>query len=412
MDLTTETIEMYHDSLNPALAKLFKFMGLDSVEVEAEGMIIKDNQGREYLDCVGGYGSLNFGHRPPEIVAAVKEQLGRMPLASKLLFNRHLAEFTTELKELTPGELQYSFICNSGTEAVEGALKLARLYTGKKEIISTINSFHGKSMGALSATGREQYSKPFAPLVAGFKHIPFGDVDALTVAISEETAAVILEPIQGEGGIVIPPADYLAEVRGICNQQGVLMIVDEIQTGLGRVGSNFAVEAAGVVPDIMTLAKSLGGGVMPVGALIAKPEVWEPFIESPLLHTSTFGGNPLAAVAGKKALEILERDNLALQAKRIGTKLLAELEKLSLKYSDLITEVRGKGLLIGIELVDEGVGGMLISELIDRGLLAVYTLNQPQVIRIEPPLIMSEEEMDRVIGILETALEAVLELKS
>ena len=411
MSLTTETIQMYQDSLNPALAKLFKFMGLDSVEVEAEGMIIKDNQGREYLDCVGGYGSLNFGHRPPEIVAAVKKQLGRMPLASKLLFNRQLAEFTTELRKLSPGELQYSFICNSGTEAVEGALKLARLYTGKKEIISTVNSFHGKSMGALSATGREQYSEPFSPLVAGFKHVTFGDRDALAAAISEETAAVILEPIQGEGGIIIPPADYLAEVREICDQHQVLMIVDEIQTGLGRVGSNFAVEAAGVVPDIMTLAKSLGGGVMPVGALIAKPEVWEPFIESPLLHTSTFGGNPLAAVAGKKALEILERDNLAGQVERIGAKLLAELEKLSVEYSGIINEVRGQGLLIGIELVDEGVGGMLISELIKRRLLAVYTLNQPQVIRIEPPLIMTEEELYRVIDILEAALEAVLELK-
>ncbi|KXS36946.1 MAG: putrescine aminotransferase [Candidatus Frackibacter sp. T328-2] len=412
MNQAEETIKLYEESINPALARLFRFMGLDSIEVRAEGMRIKDVKGREYIDCLGGYGSLNFGHSPREIVDAVKDQLDRMSLSSKILFNHQLADFASELTEVTPGDLQYSFVCNSGTEAVEGALKLARLYTGENEIISTVNSFHGKSMGALSATGREQYKEPFGPLIPEFKHIPFGDLKSFLKAITPRTAAIILEPLQGEGGIVLPPSGYLKGVREICNQKDIVMIVDEVQTGLGRTGTNFAVEAEEVVPDIMTLAKSLGGGVMPVGALIARPHIWEPFIESPLVHTSTFGGNPLAAVAGKKALEILQRDNLASRAKEVGELLIGKLKELRDKYPELIKEVRGKGLMIGIELMNEGLGGMLISELTNRRLLAAYTLNQPKVIRVEPPLIISESDIREVIDIFDDALAAVANLNS
>lgn len=412
MDLATKTIKIYEENINPALAKLFRFMGLDDIEVEAEGIKIKDSQGREYLDCLGGYGSLNFGHRPREIITAVKEQLDKMPLSGKILFNPQLADFSAKLAEITPGDLQYSFVCNSGTEAVEGALKLSRLCTDKPEIISTINSFHGKSMGALSATGREQYKEPFEPLVPEFKHVPFGDLKALIKAITPQTAAIILEPIQGEGGIVLPPSGYLKGVREVCDQKGIVMIVDEIQTGLGRTGTNFAVEDSGIVPDIMTLAKSLGGGVMPVGALIAKPKIWEPLLESPLIHTSTFGGNPLAAVAGKKALEILERDNLAGRAQKMGDLFLDKLTDLQTQYPELIKEVRGKGLMIGIELMNEGLGGMLISELIDRRLLAAYTLNQPQVIRIEPPLIITEEDISEIMRIFTSAFKEVASMSS
>lgn len=410
MNSKEEIIKLYEENLNPALARLFKLMGLDSIEAEAEGIKIKDSKGEEYLDCIGGYGSLNFGHRPPEIVAAVKEQLDKMTQSSKLLFNRQQAEFAAKLAEVTPGELKFSFICNSGTEAVEGALKLARLYTGKSNIISTTNSFHGKSMGALSATGKEEYKTPFQPLVPEFEHVPFGDIDALTKAATSKTAAVIVEPIQGEGGIVLPPNGYLTQIRKFCNEREIVMIVDEIQTGLGRTGTNFAVEADKVVPDIMTLAKSLGGGVMPVGALVAKQKLWEPFCEAPFLHTSTFGGNPLAATAGKKALEILERDELALRAKELGEKLLTKLNRLQTKYPKLIREVRGKGLMIGVELMTEGIGGMLISELTKRNLLAAYTLNQPQVIRVEPPLIITKEKVNEVVEIFSAAFREVAEI--
>lgn len=412
MNPDTETIKLYEENINPALARLYKLMGLKSVETKAEGIKVKDSQGKKYIDCLGGYGSLNFGHSPQEIIDAVQEQLNKMPLSSKILFNRQLADFAAKLAEITPGDLQYSFVCNSGTEAVEGALKLARLYTNKSEVISTINSFHGKSMGALSATGRKQYKEPFEPLVPDFKHVPFGDLKALIQAVTSQTAAIILEPIQGEGGIVLPPTGYLEGVRELCDQEEIVLIVDEIQTGLGRTGVNFAVEDEGIIPDIMTLAKSLGGGVMPVGALIAKPQIWEPFVESPLIHTSTFGGNPLAAVAGKKALEILERDNLAARARQMGELLLDKFNHLQTEYSELILEVRGKGLMIGIELKNEGLGGMLISELTKRNLLAAYTLNQPKVIRIEPPLIITKKEINKIIEIFEAALSEVEDLSS
>lgn len=407
-----EIIELYEEHLNPGLARIFKFMGLDSIEAEAEGIKVKDSSGEEYLDCIGGYGSFNFGHRPSEIVSVVQQQLERMPLSSKLLFNRQQAEFAAKLAEVTPGNLKYSFICNSGTEAVEGALKLARLYTGRSEIISTVNSFHGKSMGALSATGKKEYKTPFQPLVPEFKHVPFGDIEALTEAVTSKTAAVIVEPIQGEGGIVLPPKGYLSKIRRICNEKEIVMIVDEIQTGLGRTGTNFAVESEEVVPDIMALAKSLGGGVVPIGALIAKPKLWEPLCEAPMLHTSTFGGNPLAAAAGKKALEILEQDELALRARQMGNSLLTELNKLQIKYPELIKEVRGRGLMIGIELTTEGIGGMLISELTKRNLLAAYTLNSPQVIRVEPPLIITEKEVTKVVEIFSAAFKEVAVMNS
>ncbi|MBM7623396.1 aspartate aminotransferase family protein [Sporohalobacter salinus] len=412
MNSEEEIIKLYEENLNPGLARIVKFMGLNSIEVEAQGTKVVDSSGEKYIDCVGGYGSLNFGHRPPKIVAAVKKQLEKMPLSSKLLLNRQQAELAAKLAEVTPGELKFSFACNSGTEAVEGALKLARLYTGKSEIISTVNAFHGKSMGALSATGKEEYKAPFQPLVPGFKHVPFGDIAALAKAVTSRTAAIIVEPIQGEGGIILPPEGYLAEIRKLCNEKEILMIVDEIQTGLGRTGTNFAVEFEKIVPDIMVLAKSLSGGVIPIGALIAKSKVWDPLCESPFLHTSTFGGNPLAAVAGKKALGILKQDKLASRAKELGRKLLIELNKLQIKYSDLIEEVRGRGLMIGIELVTEGIGGMLISELTKRNLLAAYTLNQPKVIRIEPPLVITKEEVDKVVDIFSAAFREVAKMIS
>ncbi|MGM0471986.1 MAG: aspartate aminotransferase family protein [Bacillota bacterium] len=407
--MSLEIMELYQQYLNPTLAQLLKLMGLDEVEVQATGVSVKSSCGQEYLDCLGGYGSLNFGHRPPEIIAAIQKQLDKLGLSSKLLLNQQQAEFAACLAELTPGDLKYTFCCNSGTEAVEGALKLARAYTKKPEIISATNSFHGKSLGALSATAKEEYQAPFRPLLDHFTAVPFGEIDALEAAITEQTAAVLLEPIQGEGGIILPPAGYLSEVRELCNQTGVLLIIDEIQTGLGRTGTNFAVEQEGIVPDIMTLAKSLGGGVMPLGALIAKEQVWQPFIESPFLHTSTFGGNPVATIAGSKALEILKRDKLAQQAAKRGEELITQLQALAVEYPKLITEVRGRGLMIGVELVDAGVGGSLISELTARNLLAAYTLNAPQVIRLEPPLIISSQEVREVVDIFTSSLAAVTE---
>ena len=405
LELVEATIERYEKYINPAMAKLFRFMGLGTIEWEAKGAIITDIHGKEYIDCLGGYGVFNVGHAHPRVIQAVEEQLYKMPLSSKILFSEAQGKLAEKLAQITPGDLQYTFFCNSGTEAVEGALKLARLHTGKSEIISTINSFHGKTLGALSATGRDLFTEPCRPLLPGFNHVSFGDVDALKEAITENTAAIILEPIQGEGGIVVPPDDYLRKVREICDEKEVLLILDEVQTGFGRTGEMFAAMHYGVVPDIMTMAKALGGGVMPIGAFIARPHIWETFITSPFIHTSTFGGSPVACSAGLAAIEVVEEENLSERASELGNYFINHLAVLQSRYPELISQIRGKGLLIGLELTDEGIGGMLMAELINRGVMVAYTLNNPRVIRIEPPLIITQEQIDRVITSLDESLE-------
>lgn len=403
--LVNETIEKYDQYVNPAMARLFRFMGLATIEWEAEGSILKDVNGKEYIDCLGGYGVFSLGHRHPRVVAAVKKQLDLMPLSSKILFNKQMADLAELLAQITPGDLQYSFIGNSGTEAVEGAIKLAKIHTGREKIISTINSFHGKTLGALSATGRDVFCDPFKPLLNGFTHVPFSDTGAIEQVIDENTAAVILEPIQGEGGIVIPAAEYLPQVRTLCDKYGALLICDEVQTGLGRTGKMFAVDYYGVTPDIITTAKALGGGVMPVGAFTARPELWDKYITSPFLHTSTFGGNPLACTAAIAAIKVLLEENLPAKAAQSGTYFLGRLQELAQAFPAVIREVRGRGLMIGIEMSKEGIGGFLMSELIDHGVLAAYTLNNPKVIRIEPPLIISREQIDKVVAVLAQAVE-------
>lgn len=400
------TQQYYKDHINSGLFGLLSFMGLDVAEVSAEGWIVKTADGREFIDCVAGYGAYNFGHRHPRIVEAVKRQLDLMPMPSKLLLNPVQASAAARLAELTPEGLQYTFFSNSGTEAVEAALKLARFSTGKPGIISATNAFHGKTFGSLSATHKDTLQAPFGPLVTNFNAVPFGDLEALDKAISPDTAAVMLEPIQGEGGIILPPEGYLANVRHLTAEGSVLLIVDEVQTGMGRTGVNFACEAEGVCPDILVLAKSLGGGVMPIGATIGTAEVWRVFQENPLLHTSTFGGNGLACAAMLEALEVLVDEDLAAQAKASGEYFLSGLQSLAESYPDLIKEVRGKGLLLGMEMVSSDASELFIASVIDKQVLIAFALNQPGVIRIEPPLIIPITVIDTVLGRLGEALDS------
>lgn len=407
--LVEETITKYEEYINPALAKLFRFMGLASVEETAQGSIVTDSQGKEFIDCLGGYGVFALGHRHPKVVQAVKEQLDKIPMASKILFNAPMADLAKKLAEITPGDLKYSFFVNSGTEAVEAAIKIARLASGKTEIISTTNSFHGKTLGSLSATGREIFRTPFQPLLSGFIHVPFGDIAAIKQAISSKTAAIIVEPIQGEGGIILPPENYLKKLRQLCDENNILLIADEVQTGMGRTGKWFAVDHENVVPDILALAKALGGGVMPIGAIVARPKVWEKFIESPFLHTTTFGGNQLACVAGLATIETLLEEKLLAQATENGAYFLQELQLLQQQYPAVIHEVRGKGMMIGMDLTKEGAGGMLMSLLIDDGILIAYTLNNPKVIRIEPALNIQRTTIDLVLSKIKTAIMSVNE---
>lgn len=263
-------------------------------------------------------------------------------------------------------------------------------------------------MGALSVTGREKYQKPFEPLVPGAVFVPFGDLTSLESAICGETAAVILEPIQGEGGIHLPPPGYLAAARRLCDEHGALLILDEVQTGLGRTGSLFASTQEGVSPDLMPLAKALGGGVMPIGACMGTAEVWEKvFSSNPLAHTSTFGGNPLACAAGIAALEVTIEEALPERAAVLGERIMTGLAGIE---GGLVKEVRGRGLMIGVEFSRDEVGELVIAQMVKRGLIAAYTLNNPKVIRLEPPLIITEEQADIAVGIVKEAVQETADL--
>jgi putrescine aminotransferase len=402
--LIRHTLERYQRYLNPGLARLYKFGGTETVEWEAEGCFVWDAHGREYIDCACGPAIFNVGHRHPRVLAAVREQLDRMPMSVRTMPSAPQAELAERLGTLAPGDLQYSFFCNSGAEAVEGSLKLARLATGRPGIIAMREAFHGKTFGALSATGREHYRRPFEPLVPGFTHVPFGDAEALERAITPETAAVILEPIQGEAGVIVPPSGYLRAVRDLCDRRGVLLIADEIQTGLGRTGRLFCVEHDGVVPDIMTLAKALGGGVVPIGAFIARPRLWEQFRHDPYLHSSTFGGNPLACRAAIATLEVLAGEHLAERAESLGSRFMDGLRGIQDRHPAVVREVRGRGLMIGVEFTHSDYALLASAEAGHRGVITFYTLNKPEVIRIEPPLVITPDLIDRAAAGIEGAV--------
>lgn len=406
----TDLLRKYEHYFNPGLAKLISILG-PVVEDRTEGMYLYDAQGRAFLDFYGGHGVFNFGHRNPRVLEAVRRELERAPLASsKVALSRPLAELAEKLAELTPGRLSRCFFGNSGAEAVEAALKLARAATGRKTLVAAENGFHGKTMGALSVTGRTVFRKPFEPLLPNVEFVGFGDAAALERVINDEVAAVILEPIQAEGGVILPPAGYLKLARRLTSEAGALLIIDEIQTGLGRTGENFSCQSELLEPDIMTLAKALGGGVVPIGAMVATPEAFMPFETDPFLHTSTFGGNPMACAAARAALNLLVEEEMATQAKTKGAYLLERLAAIKGDFPELVSDVRGRGLLIGVELKSEGLTGGLIYELKQQGILVLQMLNNPRVIRVEPPLIVEFDEMNRFLEALRSALEKVSDL--
>lgn len=399
-----EVSKLYRDHISPDLARLIKFSGYGAIEVKAEGARISTANGRSFLDFSGGYGVFSLGHRHPKVIEAVRDQLDQMPLSPRVFLNEPQARLAQKLAQMTPGNLQYSFFCNSGTEAVEGALKIARASTGRVKFVAAENSYHGKTLGSLSVTGRAKYQEAFQPLVGPVDFVPFGDQEALEAAIDQETAAFIVEPVQGEGGIRVAPAGYLEKAQQLCRQRGALLIADEVQSGLGRTGLMFAVDHWGVQPDIITLAKALGGGVVPCGAYVVTPEVQSAYRGQPLLHTSTFGGNPLACVAALATLSVLEEEQLVARARKSGEMLLASLKGLAEKYPTLVAEARGLGLMLGLELKEDKFGGAVISEMARLGVIAVYTLNQPRVLRFEPPLNVERTEIEQVVQALDQAL--------
>lgn len=379
----------------------------DMVVEESEGCYIYTVDGKKYLDLLAGIAVCNVGHRNAEVVKAVKEQLDQS--MHTMVFGKYVIPVQVDaarlLAEVTPPELQTTFFTNSGCEGIEGALKTARKYTGRSRIITCDHAFHGRTFGALSVTWREHYRKPFEPLLPDVHFIPFNDLDAARGAIDEHTAAIILEPIQGEGGVRIPNDDYLPGVREICDRTGALMILDEVQTGFGRTGKWFGCDNWGVTPDIMVLAKALGGG-MPIGAFIGKPEVMDTLCNPMLSHLTTFGGHPVCCAAAKAAIKFMKRENLPARSAKRGEQFMVGLRDQQTRYPAVIKEVRGMGLMIGIELPSKKVMAKFVDEVHKQCLIIGDSINDDVTARLEPPLIITEEQVDEALSRLDVAFRA------
>jgi acetylornithine/LysW-gamma-L-lysine aminotransferase len=360
--------------------------------VKGQGASLWDDQGNEYLDCNSGHGVANLGHAHPKVAAAIAEQSTRLVTLFETFCNDQRAALMERITSLVPS-MERVFFCNSGTEAVEAAIKFARLSTGRPGIIATMRGFHGRSMGALSATWNKHYRNAFEPLVPEFSHVPYNNIERLEGAVNETTAAIILEAVQGEGGIYVADKEYLQAARRICDQHGALLIIDEIQSGFCRTGKMFAFQHMDVIPDLLTVAKSLAGGV-PMGAVLIGPKVQN---FGPGLHGSTFGGNPLACAAANAALQVMEEEQLSQQAAEKGAYLKEKLEEIN---SPLIREVRGLGLMVGVELKQKV--GPYLKELQERRILALNA--GLTTIRLLPPLVITYEQLDHLVETLADVL--------
>lgn len=367
----------------------------DAVIVRGAGARVWDDQGREYIDCVGGHGSANIGHCNPAVVHAVEQQARTLLTCTEVFYNDARARMLAKLASVTPPGLDRIFLTNSGAESVEAAFKFARMATGRTEIIACMRGFHGRTMGALSATWDPKYREPFMPLVPGFKHVPYDNAAAVREAITDQTAAIIVEVVQGEGGVRPGSTEYFAELSDICRERGVLLIVDEIQTGFGRTGALFACEHYNLTPDILCLAKSIAGG-LPMGAIAIGPRVQNVI---KLAHGSTFGGNPLACAAGVATIDYIVENDLPGRARELGTYFV---ERLRAIRSDAIREVRGLGLMVGVELRQKATP--YLKALMDRGVLALPA--GTTVVRFLPPLVISREDLDQVVDRFAEAVTA------
>lgn len=372
----------------------------------ARGATITTRDGREYVDFLAGIGVNAVGHAHPEVVAAVQAQAERYLHA--MVYGEYVLEPQVRLAELlaevTPGNLSVTYFTNSGTEANEGALKVAKKFTGRRKLIAFHNSYHGDTHGSLSVTGRDVYRDPFLPLLPDVGFLPFGDVEALE-RIDETVAGVITEPIQGEAGVQVPPDEWLPALRRRCTHVGALLILDEVQTGLGRTGRWFACEHWDVVPDILVLAKALGGG-MPLGAFIGAPEVMRCLShDPPLAHVTTFGGHPVCCAAGLAALTVMRRDKLPSIANAVGKRIRVQLLLMGERHPG-VRKVRGKGMLVGLELDTPERTQRFVQRAFEEGVIVGWTLHSNTVVRLAPPLNITPEELLRGLAGLDRALEA------
>lgn len=422
--IAQETADNFAEYVNPAVLAIRKSCVAGGSEHptcdwKGRGDTVIDIHGNEYIDCIGGMGVYLLGHRHPEVVAAVKGQLECAPIHSEELLDPLRGYLSEVLSLVTPGSLKYSFLCCTGTEATEGALKLAKLYASKTKpghargVIAALGGYHGKTLGALSVTARRSYREPYYPMVPGAHFVPFGDADALEhqlracAAVGSDVAAFIVEPIQGLAGAVVPPADYFPRVRKICDKWGVLLIVDEVQVGMGRTGKLWAIEHWDCEPDILCVGKAFGGGVVPAGAFVARSEVFEPMFDDYWLHTSTFGGYPLSCAASLAAIHVTLRDDIPHQAAVKGERLKRGIAEAAASFPDVVEEVRGVGLIIGVETRSADISFAIGLELFRRGVLVTGSKGMATSYRYVPPAVITEAHIDRVVEATRESLAEV-----
>jgi putrescine aminotransferase len=404
-----ELFRLYAEHINPAYPLFLRKLGLDKVAVKAEGVLITDSEGKTYIDCTAGYGIYNLGHNHPKIIEALTDQMNRRQLCTRPFISELPVRLAKCLSDIAPGDLSCSFICSSGSEAIDNSIKLARLHTGKKTIIAAENSFHGYTFGALSASGISSFKHSFQPMVPNFVHIPFGEIGALEKALTEDVAAVLLEPIQHEAGISLPSRNYFRDVRRLCSEKAVLLILDEIKTGFGKTGSLFACNHFETVPDILVIGKSLGGGLIPIGGMISRKSIWRKFGLSFPMSASTYSWNLLACRAALAVIEILEEGDLVEDSLQKGRFILDELRQLSVKHCNVLKGAEGLGLLVGIETVSPQVALEMSREMANQGVLVLPAFGNPSVLMVEPPLVITFEEIRKVLQSLEMACERLAE---
>ena len=421
-----ESIANFNENVNPGWLEYRKSVSTDSafVEWEDEGEVFRDVYGTEFIDCLGGFGIYACGHGNPEIKKTVRAQLDRYCLHSQELVDPLRGYLAKILAMITPGDLQYSFFTNGGAEAIEMALKLARLATGGKWYISTVGAFHGKSMGAISMGGKAAYREDYIPMIQQVQHVEYGNAAATEaavknlVAVGEKVAAIIVEPIQGEGGVIIPPEGYLKELRRIADDYGCCLIFDEIQTGMGRTGTMWRCDHEGVTPDIMTYGKASSGGIVPITGIIARPWTYEKsgvgtgtegkMFDNPwILGSPTFGGNPLACAAFISTIRFMLENDIPGEMAKKGEYYMKGLAKLQEKYPTVLKDIRGAGLLICMEFPEAEVGYEVTKGLFARKVMTAGTLVNAKTVRIEPPATQSYETIDRVLAALDESIADV-----
>jgi putrescine aminotransferase len=389
--------EKYGEYINSWYMNHLINMGIINTGYRAEGATITDSKGNTLIDCTSGYGIGNIGHNNPQIVEAIIDQLKRKEVNTRPYINKIQIELADLLKSITPGELECSYLFNSGSEAIENAIKLVRLYKGGKKIISMKQSFHGYTLGALSASGVTSFKKSFEPLLPGFEQVEFGKIEELNGLKYNEIGAILIEPIQHDAGVKIPPQEYLKQVRKLCDDKNIILILDEVITGIGKTGYMFASEYFQIVPDILVIGKSLGAGLIPIGAIITRKNLWQRFGLSFPMSATSYGGNSLACRAAIETIKFIQDNNILESVRNKQLVLSDQLNKLQFKYSDIILSINGIGMMFGLEIINKNIASMIVRNMIKNNIIVYQSFGNSNIIMVEPPLVISNDQILKII---------------